>query len=69
MIVERWILAALRKRRFFSLGELNHAIHALLSELNRRSFRKLEGNRLELYRRLDQPALRPLPRIRYQRAR
>ena len=67
--VERWILAALRKRRFFSLGELNQAIHELLGELNRRPFRKLEGNRLELFRRLDQPALRPLPRIRYQLAR
>ena len=69
LIVERWILAALRKRRFFSLGELNQAIHELLGELNRRPFRKLEGNRLELFRRLDQPALRPLPRIRYQLAR
>ena len=69
LVVERWILAALRKRRFFSLGELNEAIHELLGELNRRPFRKLEGNRLELFRRLDQPALRPLPRIRYQLAR
>ena len=69
LVVERWILAAVRKRRFFSLGELNQAIHELLGELNRRPFRKLEGNRLELFRRLDQPALRPLPRIRYQLAR
>ena len=63
LVVERWILAAVRKRRFFSLGELNQAIHELLGELNRRPFRKLEGNRLELFRRLDQPALRPLPRL------
>ena len=67
LIVERWILAALRKRRFFSLGELNQAIHELLGELNRRPFRKLEGNRLELFRRLDQPALRPLPRSYHQK--
>jgi transposase len=37
-IVERWILARLRNRRFFSLGELNAG---LLSELNARPFKKL----------------------------
>ena len=30
LLVERWILAALRKRRFFSLGEVNEAIAELL---------------------------------------
>lgn len=69
LVVERWILAALRKRRFFSLAELNQAIAQLLEQLNGRPFRKLEGNRLQLYRRLDQPALRPLPADRYQLAR
>lgn len=69
LIVERWILAALRRRRFFSLGELNQAIAELLDRLNRQPFQKLEGNRLDLYRRLDQPALQPLPITRYQLAR
>lgn len=46
LIVERWILARLRNRRLFSLGELNEAIAALLEELNRRPFQKLEGCRL-----------------------
>jgi transposase len=31
LVVERWILAALRKRTFFSLGELNQAIAELLA--------------------------------------
>ena len=41
LVVERWILAALRKRSFFSLAELNEAIRELLTKLNQRKFRKL----------------------------
>jgi transposase len=36
LIVERWILARLRHRRFFSLPDLNVAIAALLENLNNR---------------------------------
>ena len=61
LIVERWILAALRKRTFFGIGELNDAIAELLEKLNSRPFRKLPGNRAELFATLDRPALRPLP--------
>jgi transposase len=60
-IVERWILAALRKRTFFSLGELNREIAALLDRLNTRPFRKREGTRRRLFESLEQPALKPLP--------
>jgi transposase len=60
-VVQRWVLAALRKRQFFSLAELNEAIGELTGQLNRRPFRKLPGTREELYRRDDLPALRPLP--------
>ena len=45
LLVERWILAALRKRTFFSLADLNQAIAELLDRLNQRPFRKLEGSR------------------------
>src|SRR5690606_41271512 len=45
LVVERWILARLRHHRFFSLGELNQAIAALLDELNTRAFKKLDGCR------------------------
>jgi transposase len=61
LLVERWILAALRKRRFFSLADLNAAIAELLEQLNQRAFRKLEGNRAERFARIDRPALRALP--------
>ena len=60
-IVQRWVLAALRNRQFFSLAELNEAISELRERLNRRPFRKLPGTREELYRSVDLPALRPLP--------
>jgi transposase len=61
LIVERWILAALRKQRFFSLAGLNQAIGQLLERLNHRPFRKLEGTRSSRFEKLDRPALRPLP--------
>ena len=64
-VVERWILAALRHRTFFSLAELNMAVTALLERLNTRPFRKLEGSRRAQFERLDRPALRPLPASPY----
>src|SRR5277367_984281 len=60
-IVQRWVLAALRKRQFFSLAEVNVAILELVHKLNDRPFRKLAGSRAELYRNIDRPALQPLP--------
>jgi transposase len=65
-VVQRWIVAALRKRKFFSLDETNQAIAELLVRLNQRPFRKREGNRATLFAQLDQPALKPLPATRYQ---
>lgn len=66
LLVERWILTALRKRTFFSLGEVNEAIATLLVRLNERPFRKREGSRQTLFETLDRPALKPLPMERYQ---
>ena len=67
-IVQRWILARLRHRRFFSLAELNVAIAELLEDLNRRPFRKLPGCRREVFESLDSPVLRPLPVTPFQYA-
>jgi transposase len=61
LLVQRWIVAALRHRQFFNLVQVNEAIAELLGKLNQRPFRKLPGTRLELYERLDRPALQPLP--------
>jgi transposase len=60
-VVERWILARLRNRLFFSLAELNRAILKLLEELNHRQMEHLEKSRRELFEELDQPVLRSLP--------
>lgn len=65
LIVERWILACLRNRSFFSLVELNSAIAELLTRLNLRPFKKLPGCRTDAFRSLDYPAMRPLPAQRY----
>jgi transposase len=67
-VVQRWIVAALRHRRFFSLTELNEAIPELLEKLNQRPFRKMPGSRASLFAELDKPALKPLPKERYYTA-
>ena len=68
LIVERWILAALRKRKFFSLAELNQAISILLKSLNHRPFKKLPGCRYSHFIELDKPALIALPNTSYEYA-
>ncbi len=66
LLVERWILAVLRHRTFFSLAELNREIARLLEQLNTRPFKKLSGCRRELFEQLERPALRPLPAEPYE---
>jgi transposase len=65
LVVQRWILARLRNRQFFSLRELNAAIAELLVDLNRRPFKKLPGCRVEAFESIDRPAMKPLPATRY----
>jgi transposase len=65
-VVERWILARLRDRTFFSLAELNQAIRELLAELNQRPMKHLGQSRRELFIELDRPALKPLPEQAYE---
>lgn len=64
-LVQRWILARLRHRVFFSIEELNEAICLLLDDLNNRKIKKLNKSRRELYEELDRPALKPLPQSPY----
>jgi len=64
-VVERWILARLRNRTFFSLSELNAAIHELLEELNQRPFKKLPGSRASWFESIERSALLPLPAVPY----
>lgn len=66
LMAERWIIARLRKRRFTSLAEANEAIDWCVETINARPFKKLAGTRRELFERLERPAMRPLPKERYQ---
>lgn len=65
LLVERWILAALRNHTFFSVAELNVAIRELLERLNNKKFKKLPYSRRELFDTLERAALKPLPSERY----
>jgi hypothetical protein len=65
LLVQRWILARLRNRRFFSIGELNQAIAELLEDLNQHPFKKLPGCRRSAFEQLDAPLLQPLPPRRF----
>jgi transposase len=60
-VVARWIVAALRHERFYSLADLNRRIAELLIKLNRRPYKKMPGSRASVFAAVDQPALRPLP--------
>ncbi|TAM56149.1 MAG: IS21 family transposase [Chloroflexota bacterium] len=66
LIAERWIMARLRHRTFFELGELNVAVRDLLARVNRRPFKKLSGSRQSLFEEVDRPALKALPQDRYE---
>ena len=66
--VERWVLAPLRNRSFFSLAELNAALAPLVAALNDRSSPGLPGSRRELWETLERPALQPLPAQPYELA-
>jgi transposase len=67
LVAQRWILAVLRNRTFFSLAELNEAIHELLERLNSRPFQKLDGCRRSAFESIDRPAMQPLPVLRFER--
>lgn len=65
-VAQRWIVAVLRNRTFYSLQELNAAISECLAKLNARRMRHLGQSRLELFESLERQALRPLPSARYE---
>lgn len=65
-IVERWIMAKLRRETFYSLKALNQRIQELLIELNNKPMKKRPGSRLSQFQQIDKPALKPLPRLPYR---
>jgi len=59
--VERWVLAPLRKQRFFSIHELNQAMKKQLTWLNERQLTDQTQSRRELFEQMEKHALQPLP--------
>jgi len=66
LLAERWIVASLRNRTFFNIGELNEAIRQKVAELNERVMRRAGVSRRELFETYDRPALKPLPQTPYE---
>ncbi|MDR3689251.1 MAG: IS21 family transposase [Fimbriimonas sp.] len=64
--VERWVLAPLRDRTFFSLEELNREIAAGIEWLDTRLMKGPNLSRREFFEQIDLPAMRPLNMPRYQ---
>jgi len=67
-VVERWVLAPLRKRTFFGVDEINEAMKPLLENVNNKVMKHLERSRRQLFDSIDRPALRPLPQRPYEYA-
>lgn len=65
-IVQRWILAALRKHQFFSFDELNEAIKKKLEILNDKKTKSFPYSRRDNFLNYEKQSLIPLPDIPYQ---
>jgi transposase len=65
-IVERWIMARIRKETFFSLRQLNQRISELVTWMNHKVMKQYNESRTSLFQRIDRPALQPLPECAYQ---
>ena len=68
LIAQRWILAVLRHRTFYSLAELNAAIRECLERLNTRPMRQAKKSRRELFEAIDRPNALPLAQRPYEYA-
>lgn len=64
--LETWLLEWLGSRQFFSFTALNQEIRERVAELSVRDFQKREGSRESVFLALDKPALRPLPKDRFE---
>lgn len=67
-IISTWIIAALRNQTFFSIHELNEAIHLKLKTFNQKPFQKKTGSRQTAFLEEEKFALLPLPTKPYELA-
>jgi transposase len=60
------VYAPLRNHTFYSLEELNAAIHKQVDLFNSRPFKNKPGSRKELFEKYEKPLLKPLPSSDYE---
>ena len=65
-IVTRRAIAALRDRRFFTLGELNAALSEKVAEINSAQFTRKPGSRASVFEAQERAELAPLPESPFQ---
>lgn len=66
--VERWLIAPLRDRQFFSLREVKQAISEKLEIVNHKVMKGFKCTRRQAYEEIDLPNMRPLPIRPYEYA-
>jgi transposase len=66
--VERWVIAPIRKRQFFSLGEVQQAVREQLENLNHKIMQGVGRTRRQEFEAIDLPNLKPLPEKPYEYA-
>jgi transposase len=66
--VERWVIAPLRNRQFFSLDEVQRAVRERLEILNQKVMEGVSRSRRQEFEEIDLPNLRPLPERPYEYA-
>src|SRR5262249_10857670 len=64
-VAKRWIIAKLRKRKFFALAEANTAIRECVEQINNRVTRHLGASRRSLFEQIERSALKKLPDTDY----
>jgi len=65
LIIQRWMIARLRKRKFYSLLELNAELIQLNTQINNKQMKQYKCSRSDLFAQLDKPNLKQLPEQRY----
>ncbi len=63
--IQRWLIAVLRNRTFFSIDEINEALSPLLDRYNNKVMKHIEKSRSELFSELDKNSLHPLPKDKF----
>lgn len=66
LLAQRWIIAALRNRRFTNINAIAEAIDPLLEKLNNKPMRLLGKSRRQIFDEVERATLKPLPSKHYE---